>query len=169
MLIGCAPVLSIGGDAVSSLDRLLTERECCLLPLSLAAAVNLYTVRIINQAHNPYAARRRITVVRGSRIYWPGAPEEAQSLSDRAHLAHELVHVWQYQVLKRTGIELLLSRRYRYDLSEPRLFSAYGYEQQAAIVEDFVRVTNGAAPRWTNFAPSLSVYDRVIASAVHAT
>jgi hypothetical protein len=148
--------------ALTSLERL------ALLPEALAARVDLSAVRIVGRAHNPYADWRRITVVRGARIFWPGAPAEATTLSERAHLAHELVHVWQYQALRRTGIELLASRRYRYDLAEPRLFGAYGYEQQAAIVEDFVRLSNGAAPRWTTNAAPLSIYERVIASAVHA-
>lgn len=107
----------------------------------------------------------RISVVRGSRIFWPGAPAEAVSLAQRAHLAHELVHVWQYQALKRSGIELLFSRVYRYRLEPAREFLSYGYEQQAAIVEDYVRLCDGGACRWTEDGASRADYERVIESA----
>ena len=107
----------------------------------------------------------RISVVRGGRIFWPGAPAEARSLAERAHLAHELVHVWQYQALRRSGIEILLSRVYRYRLDPARAFLDYGYEQQAAIVEDYVRLCDGAECRWTHDAPPRADYERVIATA----
>ncbi|MBY0421909.1 MAG: hypothetical protein K2Q06_06360 [Parvularculaceae bacterium] len=123
--------------------------ERSLLPAPLCDAVDFDRVRILRAAHNPYAALLRITVVRGWRIFWPDAPEEARTLPERAHLAHELVHVWQYQALGKTGIEILLHRRYRYALETGKPFRAYGFEQQAAIVEDLVRVSGGAAPRWT--------------------
>lgn len=109
----------------------------------------------------------RISVVRGSRIFWPGAPDEATTLLERAHLAHELVHVWQYQALKRSGIELLLSRVYRYRLDPARAFRSYGYEQQAAIVEDYVRLCGGGKCRWTNDRAAHADYERVIATAAH--
>lgn len=145
--------------------RALTDFERTLLPPPLAAGVDLSAVRIFPRAHNPYAALMRISVVRGGRIYWPGAPAEALSLPDRAHLAHELVHVWQYQALKRSGIELLFSRTYRYRLDTARAFLSYGYEQQAAIVEDYVRLCGGGACRWTEGGGSRADYERMIAAA----
>lgn len=138
-----------------------------MLPPPLAAGVDFSAVRILDRAHNPYAALMRLSVVRGSRIFWPGAPEEARSTAERAHLAHELVHVWQYQALKRSGIELLLSRVYRYRLDAARAFRDYGYEQQAAIVEDYVRLCDGAPCRWTTDGASRADYERVIATAAH--
>ena len=145
--------------------RPLTGNERRLLPPPLAAGVDFSTVRILDRAHNPYAALMRISVVRGARIFWPGAPQEATTLATRAHLAHELVHVWQYQALKRTGIELLLSRVYRYRLDAARDFLSYGYEQQAAIVEDYVRLCAGGQCRWAEDAQSLAAYERVIGAA----
>ena len=149
--------------------RALAPSEQSLLPPTLAAGVALNRVRIVMGWHSPVAAIGRVTIVRGRRIFWAYAPPEALSLAERAHLAHELTHVWQHMALKRTGPELLADRRYRYRLAPGKPFVGYGYEQQAAIVEDFVRVTNGAPPRWTSSAPSLSVYEQVIASAVHAS
>lgn len=52
----------------------------------------------------------------------------------RAHIMHELTHVWQYQ----QGINLPLRRhpfcRYDYDFEPGRSFSEYGLEQQAELV-----------------------------------
>lgn len=148
------------------LQRKLTAAERLLLPPSLAAAIDLDAVRIIARWHTPFAALLKVTVVRGDRIFWKGAPEEATSIAERAHLAHELVHVWQYRALKRTGIELLASRRYLYALDQRRPFHAYGYEQQASIVEDYVRLRDGVRPRRAGEPfPALADYERVIASA----
>lgn len=138
--------------------RRLTAAERALLPAPIAAAVDFYRVLIIRAAHNPYAALFRITVVRGSRIFWAAAPSEALTLSERAHLAHELVHVWQYQALKRSGIGMLLDRRYRYDLLPGKCFAEFGAEQQAAIVEDQIRLAGGALPRWSTVAHPLERY-----------
>ncbi len=147
--------------------RSLTDDERRLLPPPLAAGVDFSAIRILDRAHNPYAALMRISVVGGSRIFWPGAPAEATTLLERAHLAHELVHVWQYQALMRTGIELLLSRVYRYRLDPARAFRSYGYEQQAAIVEDYVRLCGGGKCRWTDDGAARADYERVIATAAH--
>lgn len=147
-------------------ERPLTESERLLLPSPLALAVNLDAVRIVRRWHTPVAALLKVTVVRGWRIFWKTAPAEARSVSERAHLAHELVHVWQYKALGRTGVELLASRRYRYDLDPARNFISYGYEQQASIVEDFVRLKAGAAARSARpEIATLSAYERTIETA----
>lgn len=150
-------------------ERRLTASERSLLPPPFADAIDLDEVRILARWHTPLAALLKVTVVRDARIFWKNAPQEATTLSERAHLAHELVHVWQYRALRRTGLDLLASRTYRYRLYPERAFVSYGYEQQAAIVEDFVRQKNGAGVRW---APppeaSLEAYEQVIASAAGA-
>lgn len=150
-------------------DRMLTATERALLPPPLAGAVDFGAVRILARWHTPVAAMLKVTVVRGARIFWKNAPTEATTVLERAHLAHELVHVWHYQALRRTGVELLLSRTYEYALEPGKPFVEYGYEQQASIVEDFVRLTAGAAPRRVRErAPALADYERVIASAAGA-
>lgn len=131
----------------------------------MARSIDLKDVRIVRRFHNPLAATLSQTVVRGASIYWAKAPAEAKSIAARAHLAHELVHVWQYRFLKRSGLELLLDRRYRYALNARSVFADYGFEQQAAIVEDSVRLAAGVGPRWAiGEAPSLPHYAAVIAS-----
>jgi hypothetical protein len=147
-------------------ERPLTESERLLLPPPLASAIDLDAVRIARRWHTPIAALLKVTVVRGWRIFWKNAPVEARSVSERAHLAHELVHVWQYKAMRRTGLELLANRRYRYDLDPARTFISYGYEQQASIVEDYVRLSSSESlRRERKAAPPLEHYERVIASA----
>lgn len=61
-------------------------------------------------------------------------------------MAHEMVHVWQWQNRERTNYSPLLSAGESIESKDPywwvaesgREFLSYGYEQQAAIVEDFV-------------------------------
>lgn len=143
--------------------RQLSREERRLLPAPFAAAVDFAAVTILRRAHNPYAAYRRITVVRGGRIFWPEAPAEAVTLADRAHLAHELLHVWQYQARRMTGLQILLDRRYRYRLAEGKPFLSYGPEQQAAMVEDFTRRAGGAPPRWTDLSHPPTLYEALFA------
>ena len=129
-------------------ERPLAQSERALLPAPMAAAMDLGAVRIVRRFHNPLAAMLNQTVVRGRRIFWAHAPAEATSALTRAHLAHELVHVWQYLALKKSGLELLLDRTYRYSLTPGARFADFGFEQQASIVEDEVRIAAGLAPRW---------------------
>lgn len=61
-------------------------------------------------------------------------------------LAHELTHVWQWQNRKRTGYSPLRAASehgnsddpYLFELSGAPNFLDYGYEQQGAIVEEYV-------------------------------
>lgn len=150
---------------MSFLDRSLTPAERLLLPGALRRHFDLDDVRLFRRWHTPLAALMRVSIVRGAKIFWANAPLEATSLAERAHLAHELVHVWQYRALGRSGPELLASRVYRYRADERRLFTSYGYEQQAAIVEDFVRLNEGVAPRWAIGRAPIAVYEKIIRSA----
>lgn len=67
-------------------------------------------------------------------------------LYDLMIFAHELTHVWQWQNRDRTGYTPLKaagehgggSDPYLFDLSSAPAFLSYPYEQQAAIVEEFV-------------------------------
>jgi len=139
-------------------SRALAPSEQALLPPLLASGVAFDRVRIVMGWHSPVAAIARVTIVRGRRIFWAYAPPEAQTLSERAHLAHELTHVWQHMALKRTGPELLADRRYRYALLPGKPFVGYGYEQQAAIVEDYVRLVGGALARWARAPAPIEQY-----------
>ena len=64
-----------------------------------------------------------------------------------AWLIHELTHVWQHQTGQWVIPRGLWERRYRYGVLDPgKPLVDYGIEQQAAIVEDWYRLTQGHAP-----------------------
>lgn len=75
----------------------------------------------------------------------PGWPDYAR-LPHVFYLVHELVHVWQWQNRAVTGYApqrafgegLRVSDPYYYEVTAARPFHAYGYEQQASIVEDWL-------------------------------
>ena len=72
-------------------------------------------------------------------------------------LAHELTHVWQWQNREVTGYTAMRALKESWRLADPYfsapgeapIFFAFGYEQQAAIVEDFVcfSMANPTHPR----------------------
>ena len=71
--------------------------------------------------------------------------------------AHELTHVWQWQNRDVTGYTAMRALKESWHIADPYfsastdapVFFAFGYEQQAAIVEDFVcfSVANPTHPR----------------------
>ncbi len=76
---------------------------------------------------------------------FPGWPESFL-LPQGFLMAHELVHVWQWQNRATTRYSPLrplaeAARRadpYFWDGTGPRPFAAYGFEQQAALIEDYL-------------------------------
>jgi len=134
--------------------RTLTSDEIAGLPQGLVAAVPFAEVRLVGRHHwvsmlAQMVGRGPQIVVRGRRIFWPHMladfSGDARMMS---LLAHELVHVWQYE----TGMTLwryILRERGRYHYRiDGRDYVAYGYEQQAAMVEDWMRLRAGFAPRY---------------------
>lgn len=77
--------------------------------------------------------------------YLPGFPDRLY-LVEAMLLSHELTHVWQWQNRARTGYHPLRAAvehgasddPYLFDLSEAPAFLDYGFEQQGAIVEEYV-------------------------------
>ncbi len=77
--------------------------------------------------------------------YLRGYPEEVGLIAAML-FAHELTHVWQWQNRALTGYHPLKAAAehsprgdpYLFDLSRAPRFLDYGYEQQGAIVEEFV-------------------------------
>lgn len=82
---------------------------------------------------------------------------ERLNLIESMLLAHELTHVWQWQNRARTGYTPLLAAAEHGSVDDPYLFDldgapdflSYGYEQQGAIVEEYVccRALAPDAPR----------------------
>lgn len=77
--------------------------------------------------------------------YLDGYPEKLP-LARAMFLAHELTHVWQWQQRERTGYapwkaageHAVSEDPYLFDLDADRRFLDFAYEQQAALVEEFV-------------------------------
>lgn len=88
--------------------------------------------------------------------YLPEYPD-AMHLVASMLLAHELTHVWQWQNREKTGYHPLRaaaehgrsSDPYLFDLDNANDFLSYGYEQQGAIVEEYIccRALAPTAPR----------------------
>jgi hypothetical protein len=142
-------------------ERPLSAAERALADQVFGAALDAARVRMVGQEHWASAGavllgRGQQLVVRGDRIFVPRgksgmAPPDfcTQGPAMTALLAHELTHVWQYQNGYMTGATYILSFNWRYDYAlEPGLeFLDYGFEQQASIVEDYVRLSHGLRPR----------------------
>jgi hypothetical protein len=85
-----------------------------------------------------------------------GYPERME-LSQAMRLAHELVHVWQWQARAETGYapwragleHVELDDPYLVDLAPDMEFLDYGWEQQGVLVEEYVccRALDPEAPR----------------------
>lgn len=77
--------------------------------------------------------------------YMPAYPERLY-LVEAMLLAHEVTHVWQWQNRARTGYTPLRAAAehrgnpdpYLFELDQSPDFLSYGYEQQGAIVEEYV-------------------------------
>ena len=105
----------------------------------------------------------RIHVARDfwARDFAPDYPDALQ-LEAAMRLAHELVHVWQWQARGLTGYgpqralaeHVALDDPYLTELEPGRGFLDYGWEQQGALVEEFVccRALDPAAPRTNRLA-----------------
>ena len=88
--------------------------------------------------------------------YLPDYPDQIGLIAAML-FAHELVHVWQWQNRRTTGYTPLRAAfehngardPYLFDLEEERQFSEFGFEQQGAIMEEFVccRALDPTAPR----------------------
>ena len=140
-------------------SRALTTGEIAALPRGLVAAIDFKGVELAG-LHHPLSRVSKVLrgyaviLVRDKRIFWPGLPSDLSSDPVMMSvLGHELVHVWQYaggmtlvsyvwrDVICRFG-------RYSYRLEPGKPYAAYGYEQQAAMVEDWMRLKAGQALRW---------------------
>ena len=128
-------------------SRALTQGERALVPAGFARELPLGAVRIVSRAHNPFARGR--VLVRGRRIFWPGAPEDVSE--ERAGLqtllVHELAHVWQYETGRLTALRYLADpRNWRYGYRVGEAFEGLGTEAQADLIADWWRVRRGLSP-----------------------
>ena len=130
-----------------SASRHLTPGERALVPEAFARELPLESVRIILRAHNPFA--RTKVLVRGRRIFWPGAPEDVsrEGAGLQTLLVHELAHVWQYETGRLTAFRYLSDpRNWRYGYRTGAEFESLGIEAQADLVADWWRVRRSLPP-----------------------
>ncbi len=128
-----------------------------LFPLYQTAPANVTLVEGTDRAcvrtPQPRGAQPPQAFALGNRIYfetglyssdmviqWPERLRVPQALV----LAHELAHVWQWQNRERTGYSPVRAVAESIELADPYFsdgdapFFSFGYEQQAAILEDYV-------------------------------
>jgi hypothetical protein len=153
--------------------RALTAAEIRALPPGLVAVVPAGEVVLI-ATHHPLSLLSQslrgyaLIVVRGRRIFWPGLAADMSGDAGRLSvLAHELVHVWQYE----TGMTLLKYiwrdvighlGRYAYRLKPGKGFTAYGYEQQAAMMEDWVRLRYGLFAHYSRQGIDMATLEDIV-------
>jgi len=155
----CSRVVSPGTSNAStdigSLPRRgLTPGERAMIAPIFGDSIDYDTVRIIHARH-PFQASNMYMAPRGH-IYAPGDLWHDDwagfgvSAVARAEFVHEMTHVWQYvngmNVMAESLAELLshrgdYERAYQYLLEDGRDLADYGVEQQAAIIEDYYRIT----------------------------
>lgn len=146
--------------------RALTAKETAALPPGFIRAVPVDDVRLLDREHPISTARRLIglepvIIVRGAHIFWPGlVPDLSLNPMHLSLLAHELTHVWQYANGMTLWRYLWRERgRYRY---RAQAFDALGYEQQAAMVEDWVRLRCGLHSRYCSAPVDIVTLDALI-------
>ena len=142
-----------------SIVRGLTPAEARLAASVFGSALDASRVRIHGRRYL-LGQGRGVAMSPNGNIYFRAEDYRTDfttNLGDAAWLIHELTHAWQHQQgipVRLRGLLEQLSRvwgrnPYAYGRIDPaRPFRSYGLEQQAAIVEDFLRVRSGAEPRY---------------------
>ena len=118
-------------------SRPLTEGERQLAVSVFGSALDLDSI----QLKTAWWVLRGYAVSPNGHIYFHPSDWRAdfstERLAVRAWLIHELTHVWQVQTGRAVFWRALFNRRYSYRLDGTKLFSRYGTEQQARMVEDY--------------------------------
>jgi|SRR5579862_5164568 len=138
--------------------RALTDGEIKLAQSIFGGSLNYSKVAVFDHKINPLqpdnfnaAPDGNLYMIKHYCADFSKAPVE-----DQAALLHELTHVWQRQNntmnLEAAFAKEMLKHKFNYrktndyTLEPGKDFNAYGFEQQAGIIEDYVRVSHGRAP-----------------------
>lgn len=131
--------------------RALTDGEVRMARAVFGDSVEYDHVRI-HAKRLPLIHDRDSGVSHKGRIYTHGEKDSADfskepDANKRCFFIHEMTHVWQYQNrvvnLPLAGAKEMLKTRFNYEAAYPyrlergRDLTAYGFEQQAAIVQDY--------------------------------
>lgn len=147
--------------------RRLTEGEIALAKTVFGDAVDYGRVRLYPRRILPPGLQHRHQAVAvGDRISFPRSAYSADFSKEpdaqkQSVFIHELVHVWQHQnrVLStpREALRETLKHKFNYARSYPyrldpaRDLTSYGFEQQAAMIQDYFLLTHhGAAASFKN-------------------
>lgn len=138
---------------VAQTARPLTQGEIALARKIFGNKIDYTKVKVIHNKAYFFQQRGRIMTPDGN-IYAPdksystdyftkATPDGRTLLSTQALFLHEMTHVWQSQQgmwVKTRG----LNRTYDYNLDEvgAELFTNYGIEQQAMLVQDYYTLSN---------------------------
>ncbi|SLN35073.1 hypothetical protein PSA7680_01666 [Pseudoruegeria aquimaris] len=141
--LDAAPIRLVTNDFIGSVpySRPVRPRTTCrekILPPPEGSREEVRTAGMVlfNHVHlNPDFAPEDLM---------PGYPERI-NLAAAMFLAHEMVHVWQWQNRETTGYHPLKAAAehrvedpYLFEIGAQPDFTAFGYEQQASLVEEFV-------------------------------
>jgi len=136
---------------VAPVERPLTEGELALVRPIFKTSIDYAKVRVIHGRYAPFQPGDVCMTPRG-KIYCPGDNYHDDfsaadvPMFDQSGFVHEMTHVWQYENgtdLLAAGIEAFnrtggdYTSIYSYQLEPVRDLTTYGFEQQAAIVEDW--------------------------------
>jgi hypothetical protein len=141
--------------------RDLTPGEIALGRSIFGSSINYSSIQIYRNSYNPLQPSDTTMTPNGNMYFTPDSPNYRTDFSTatpdlKAHFIHELTHAWQHQQGSNVALSALalaiLSGDFRgygpkYDygnpVQNPRNWSNYTIEQQANIIEDYYRLSNG--------------------------
>lgn len=155
----------------ANISRPLTSGEVRLARAVFGAALDVSRIKIHNRPYLIGQGRGVAMTPNGEVWFRPEdyKPDFSRLATDSAWLIHELTHAWQLQTgrsVRFRGLAEQFGRLFGNDpypygeLDPARPFGSYKNEQQAAIVEDYFRLTQRLKPRYGS--GELSTYRRVI-------
>ena len=122
--------------------RLLTPGEIAMVTSIFKDSINISSVRVRRGPILPMQNSDTAVTPFGE-IYFPEKhfmlDFSTEQSGDKHWFMHEMVHVWQYQRGMAVAIKGLMSWHadYEYELTNDKVLSDYGMEQQASIISDY--------------------------------
>lgn len=122
--------------------RLLTPGEIAMVTSIFKDSINIASVRVRRGPILPMQNSDTAVTPFGE-IYFPEKHFKhdfsTEQSDDKHWFMHEMVHVWQYQRGMAVVIKGLMSWHadYEYELTNDKVLSDYGMEQQASIIADY--------------------------------
>lgn len=139
----------MGSPAMTA--RPLAPGEVALTARVFGDWVDPARVRVHDRRYLPFQPANTAMSPNGQ-MYFARASHRADfsvMRGDAAWFVHEMTHVWQHQAGVWLRLRRLFEWRYQYGSLESRPpYARFNVEQQAAIVEDWFRQTQGMAPRY---------------------